>query len=114
MDATVLRDTYERLAAIAEAGHIKLPSGEQWSAELVVAHAIATNRTLVLLGIQILDGRDASYAGGTLSVRSAWLESIIQSTGNFAGLASIGLPLVGGPLVQAAGFRGWPWQLCFW
>ena len=54
----------------------------------MVAHAIATNRTLALLGMQILDGRDASYEGGTLSVRSAWLEAIIQSTGSFAGLVS--------------------------
>ena len=49
--------------------------GSSGPAESVVAHAIATNRTLVLLGMQILDGRDASYEGGTLSVRSAWLES---------------------------------------
>ena len=32
MDAMVLRDTYERLVATAEAAQIKLPvSGEQWS-----------------------------------------------------------------------------------
>ena len=33
-----------------------------------------------------MDGRETSYEGGTLSVRDAWLDSIIAGAGDFDGL----------------------------
>jgi hypothetical protein len=88
MDTTLLRDTYEQLAASAEPARFRSPvqAGPEWPVEMVVAHVIATNRTLVLLGTQVLDGREASYAGETLSVQPAWLEAIVRSAGSYAGL----------------------------
>lgn len=38
------------------------------------------------MGIELLDGREVSYEGGTLSVRDEWLDSIIGAAGDLEGL----------------------------
>lgn len=87
METTALQGAYQRLEASAAHTRFSLPSDEnEWSVELVLAHIIATNQTLCIVGVQLLDGREATYEGGTLSVTSHWLRSIIEASENTEGL----------------------------
>ena len=88
MDITEIRTTYDRLAAAAELGVLAAAAPDEWPTEKILAHVIATNQTLIRLGIELLDGRLTSYEGGTLSVRDPWLDSIIESAGEFSGLVA--------------------------
>ena len=88
MNTTEIRATYDALARAAQAGSFQPDDAHEWPTEKIVAHAIATNQTLNRLGIELLDGRDVSYEGGTISVRDEWLESIIDAAGDFEGLVT--------------------------
>ena len=88
MDTTLLRDAYEQLAAAAGPARFHSPAqaGPEWPVEMVVAHVVAATRALVLLGTQVLAGRQASHLGETLSARPARLEANVRSVGSYAGL----------------------------
>jgi hypothetical protein len=88
MDTTEIRATYDALARVAQAGSFQPENADEWPTEKIVAHAIATNQTLNRVGIELLDGRDVSYEGGTLSVRDEWLEAIIDAAGDLPGIVT--------------------------
>ena len=52
----------------------------------MLAHVVATNRTLCIVGAELLDGRETEYEGGTLSTTLSWLTSIIESAETVHGL----------------------------
>jgi hypothetical protein len=90
MDTIALQDVYQRLmASVAHARFSPPTDSNEWSVELVLAHVIATNRTLSIVGVQILDGREATYEGGTLSVSPHWLESIVEASEGIDGLLAV-------------------------
>lgn len=87
METTALQDVYRQLAASAARSRFSpLSDADEWSVELVIAHVIATNQTLCIVGVQLLAGREATYEGGTLSVTSHWLRSIVEASENMQGL----------------------------
>jgi hypothetical protein len=86
VDTTEIRATYQALEAAAAAGAFQPRDASEWPTEKIIAHAIATNQTLNRLGIELLDGEETSYEGGTLSVRDAWLDAIVEGAGDFDGL----------------------------
>ncbi len=87
METMALQDAYRRLmASVAHAKFSPPTDSNQWSVELVLAHVIATNRTLSMVGVQILDGREATYEGGTLSVTPHWLRSVVEASEDMDGL----------------------------
>lgn len=85
MKLIALQEVYRKLMESTEQATF-LPPADEWSVELVLAHVIATTRTLCIVGIEILDGREASYEGGTLSTTPYWLASIVESSENMDGL----------------------------
>ena len=88
MDTTEIRTTYDALARAAQAGSYQPDNADEWPTEKIVAHVIATNQTLNRVGIELLDGRNVSYEGGTISVRDEWLDSIIDAAGDLDGLVT--------------------------
>lgn len=87
METKALQDTYRQLMESVVHARFSPPvNSHEWPVELVLAHVIATNRTLCIVGIEILEGRTASYEGGTLSVAPHWLHSIVESSEDMNGL----------------------------
>lgn len=87
METMPLQDVYRRLIeSVAHSTFSPPADSNEWPVELVLAHVVATNRTLCIVGVEILEGREASYEGGTLSVSPHWLHSIVESSQNMDGL----------------------------
>ncbi len=80
--------SYDALARSAEGAPFQPENADEWSTEKIVAQAIATNHTLNRVSIELVDGRDVTHEGGTLSVREEWLEAIIHAAGDLDGLVT--------------------------
>lgn len=107
METRALQDAYQRLIASAARGSFSAPDDpNEWSAELVIAHIIATNQTLSMVGSQMLGGRETTYEGGTLTVAPYWLRSIIESAVDMAGLLTALRQSCGELLALARRFDG--------
>jgi hypothetical protein len=104
MNTDEIRATYDGLAAAAAVGAFSSNEPGEWPTEKIVAHAIATNHTLIRVGIELLSGRSPSYEGGTISVEDSWLEAIIEGAGDFAGLVGYVRHSVGELLALAGRF----------
>lgn len=87
MDTKALQGVYEQITnSVVHTSFAQPTDPEEWPVEYILAHVIATNRTLSIVGTQLLDGREASYEGGTVSVSPYWLEAIIASAVDLEGL----------------------------
>lgn len=87
MELMTLQGIYRQLLESAtDATFVPPTDPNAWPVELVLAHVVATNRTLCIVGAELLDGRQTEYEGGTISTTLSWLTSIIESGETMHGL----------------------------
>lgn len=87
MELMAFQEISQQLLESATDATFVLPTDPNaWPVELVLAHVVATNRTLCIVGAELLDGREIEYEGGTLNTTLSWLTSIIESAETTHGL----------------------------
>jgi hypothetical protein len=98
MDTTALESAYRRLLDVAGTGGFRPPADTgTWSAELRLAHVVATDRLLAVATVGVLEGRSVRYDNSAAGNRH-WLAVIGRAAGGhealIAAVRQSGLELV--------------------
>lgn len=99
MDTATLEAAYRRLIDLARPGGFRAPAdSSDWSAELVLAHVVATDRMLSATTAEVLAGGEHARYDNRPATREAYLLEIGRAAADWDGLVSVarqcGLELV--------------------
>ncbi len=88
MDTTELEAAYRALLDVARAGGFAAPAEEDgWSAELLLAAVVATDRLLAAATAEVLAGAPTRYDNGP-ATREPYLRAIARAAGDLDGLVA--------------------------
>lgn len=82
MDVTPLETAYARVLDAAAEGPPLAPSGDEWPAELVLAHLIAANRSFAATTADVLAGLNPRYDNHASTFRP-YLEAVAAAAGGW-------------------------------
>jgi hypothetical protein len=89
MDTTALEAAYRRLLDVARPGGFRAPADRGgWTAELMLAHVIATDRLLAATTVEVLAGGDGARYDNRPATREAYLAEIGRAAGDWGGLVA--------------------------
>lgn len=88
MDTTGLESAYRSLLAVARREGFRAPADQSaWSAELILANVVATDRLLTAATAEVLAGQRPCY-DNVPATREAYLQALARAAGDWEGLVA--------------------------